>query len=239
MNRQRDAEKQRSRLRAGGDRRERLLARIPVTVDRLRPDETAAGAALLARSFVEERFFAHAFEGRERGRVERAITPWFRAWIRSFMPLGEIHAARLDGRLVGVGVRIPPGGYPLPGTRQARFMLSLVTAMLSMAVTSRRALRLASFARELGRLEPNEPFWNLAWIGVEPDIQRHGVGGALADEVVALADSTSAPCWLVTFGPHTRALYERRGFAVEHEVKPFPDGPIGWTMRREPRPRAT
>lgn len=113
-------------------------------------------------------------------------------------------------------------------------MTGLVGAMLRMAVTSRRALRLGSFARQLARLEPDEPFWNLVWIGVDPDLQRHGIGGALADEVIRLADASSSPCWLVTFGPHTRALYERRGFAVEHEVKPFADGPTGWTLRRNP-----
>ncbi len=207
-----------------------------VTVNRLHRDETDAGAALLARSFVDERLFAHIFEGRERGRVEQAITPWFRAWIRSFLHLGEVHAAYLEGRLVGVGVRIPPGGYPLGGLRQARFTLSLIAAMLRMAVHSRRAMRLGSLARQLGRLEPKEPFWNLAWIGVDPDTQRRGVGSALADEAVRLADSTASPCWLVTFGPHTRALYESRGLEVENEVRPFADGPIGWTMRREPRP---
>ena len=206
-----------------------------MTVDRLEPGETDAGATLLARSFVDERIFAYIFEGHARGRVERATTRWFRVWIRSCMPLGEVHAARLDGRLVGVGVRIPPQGFPLHGARQVRFMLGLVGAMLRMALTSRRALRLGSFARQLARLEPEQPFWNLVWIGVDPDLQRHGIGSALADEAIRLADSTSTPSWLVTFGPHTRALYERRGFLVENEVQPFSNGPTGWTLRREPR----
>lgn len=205
-------------------------------VDRLHKDETDAAAALMARSFVDERLFAHLFEGCERGHVERAITPWFQVWIRSFLHLGEVHAARLDGRLVGVGIRIPPGGYPLGGIRQVRFTVSLITAMLRMAMTSRRAMRLGALARQLGRLEPREPFWNLAWIGVDPGMQRRGVGSALADEAVRLADATASPCWLVTFGPHTRALYESRGLEVESEVRPSADGPIGWTMRREPRP---
>ena len=184
----------------------------PVTIDRLRQDETDAGATLLARSFVDERIFAYIFEGRDRDRVERATTKWFRAWIRSCLPLGDVHAARLDGALVGVGVRIPPGGFPLHGAAQFRFMRGLMGGMLRMAMTSRRALRLGSFARQLARLEPDEPFWNLVWVGVDPALQRHGIGSALADEVIRLADSSSTACWLVTFGPHTRSLYERRGF---------------------------
>src|SRR5919201_1766265 len=103
---------------------------VGVRVDRLQPEETDAGAALLAGSFVEERIFAYIFEGRKRDRVERATTRWFRVWIRSCMPLGEVHAARLEGELVGVGVRIPPGGFPLPGVRRVRFMFGLIGAML-------------------------------------------------------------------------------------------------------------
>lgn len=113
-------------------------APTPVTVDRLRSDETDAGATLLARSFVDERIFAYIFEGRDRDRVERATRKWFLAWIRSCLPLGEVHAARLDGRLVGVGVRIPPGGFPLRGAAQVRFMRGLIGGMLRMAMTSRR-----------------------------------------------------------------------------------------------------
>ena len=208
--------------------------RADVIVDRLHPDEIESGARLLAASFVGEPLFGFMFEGKDRGRVERAITPWFRGWIRSFMRQGEIHAARVGGRLGGVGVRVPPGGYPLHGTQKALFMLRLIRGVTRMSVTSRRALRMPSLGSQLDRLEPKEPFWNLAWVGVSPDLQGRGVGSALANEIVRLIDTRPAPGWFVTFGPRTRALYERRGFVVEHEVRPFEEGPVGWTMRREP-----
>jgi GNAT superfamily N-acetyltransferase len=205
-----------------------------VIVDRLGRDEIEVGARLLARSFVGEPLFGYIFEGEDGGRVGRAITPWFRGWIRSFTRQGEIHAARLEGRLGGVGIRVPPGGYPLHGTQKALFMLRLMRGVARMSATSRRALKMPGFSSELERLEPKEPFWMLAWVGVSPERQGRGVGSALANEVVRLIDARPAPGWFVTFGPQVRALYERRGFVVEHEVRPFPEGPVGWTMRREP-----
>jgi GNAT superfamily N-acetyltransferase len=207
-----------------------------VIVDRLRQDEIESGARLLARSFLDEPLFAYIFEGKDDGRVERAITPWFRAWIRSFMRQGEIHAARVGGSLGGVGVRVPPGGYPLHGTQEALLMLRLIGGVARMSVTSRRALKLASFGSQLDRLEPKEPFWMLSWVGVSRELRGRGLGSALANEVVRLIEAGPAPGWFVTFGPEVRALYERRGFVVEHEMRPFPEGPVGWTMRREPSP---
>lgn len=209
-------------------------ARGGVVVDRLRQDEIESGVRLLARSFVGEPQFAYIFEGKDRGRVESAITPWFRGWIRSFIRQGEIHAARVEGSLGGVGIRVPPGGYPLHGTQKALFMLRLMRGTARMTVTSRRALKMPSFGSQLERLQPKEPFWMLAWVGVSPDLQGRGVGSALANEAVRLIDARPAPGWFVTFSPQVRALYERRGFVVEHDVRPFPEGPVGWTMRREP-----
>lgn len=213
-----------------------MPATVEVGVDRLRAEEVDAGAALLARSFAEEALFAYLFAGTELSRVERATVPWFRNFIRTFLADGEIHSARLDGRLVGVGVRIPPGSYPLTGVRKARFIASIVRAILRMVATSRAARRMLTIGPKLERLEPHEPFYYLSWVGVEPQFQGRGVGRALADTAVQRAEETGAPAWLVTFGPDTRALYERRGFVVEQEFRPLADGPLGWTMRRDPLP---
>ena len=209
---------------------------VEAAVDRLRADEVDAGAALLGRSFVDEALFAYLFAGKERSRVERAIVPWFRSFIRTFLADGEIHSARLDGRLLGVGVRTPPGAVPLRGVRKAGFMASVILATVRMVATSRTARGLMTVASQLEELEPHEPFYGLSWVGVEPEFQGRGVGRVLADAAVRRADEIRALAWLVTFGPDTRALYERRGFVVEQEFRPLSAGPIGWTMRREPQP---
>lgn len=210
-----------------------------INVDRLGAEEVGAGAALLARSFVDEPLFAYLFAGKTRSRVERATVPWFRCFLRTFMADGEIHAARLDGRLVGVGVRTPPGAVPLKGLRKGRFIVSVVLANLRMVATSWAARGMMKVGPKLEKLEPHEPFYGLSWVGVEPGLQGRGIGRALADYAVLRADETGASAWLITFGPETRALYERRGFVVEQEVRPLSDGPVGWTMLRELRPTAT
>jgi ribosomal protein S18 acetylase RimI-like enzyme len=189
-------------------------------VNRLRQDEIESGARLLARSFVGEPLFGYIFDGKDGGRVERAMTPWFRGWIRSFMRQGGSVSCL--------------AATPCTARKRRSSCLGLIRGVARMSVTSRRALKIPSFGSQLDRLEPKEPFWNLAWVGVSPDLQGRGVGSALANEIVRLIDARPAPGWFVTFGPRTRALYERRGFVVEHEVRPFEEGPVGWTMRRDP-----
>ena len=209
-----------------------------VIVDRIRKGEDQKAARILAESFLTENFFKFMFEGVEPAKQIRATLPWFRTWIKVFSDQGEIHTARVDGQLAGVAVRMPPGGFPPRGMRKVRFMFGIITSVLRMALTSSRALKFPKVAGIIGSLEPEEPFWHMAWIGVVPEYRGKGVGAALADESVRLIDSGNAPGWFITFGPNTRALYERRGFVLEKEVVPIPGCPVMWSMRRDPRPKS-
>ena len=206
-----------------------------IVVDRLRPGENEIAAQVLAQSFLTENLFTFMFEGIEPERQVRATLPWFRTWISVFADQGEIHAARIDGHLAGVAIRMPPNGYPPTGMRRVRFMCGLIRSVLRMTLTTGRALKFPKVAEVIEKAEPKEPFWHMAWIGVSPEYRGRGVGGALEDESVRLIDSGTAPGWFITFGPNTRALYERRGFVVEGEVVPFPGCPVMWPMRRDPK----
>jgi ribosomal protein S18 acetylase RimI-like enzyme len=206
-----------------------------IIVDRLRPGEREIAAQILAHSFLTENLFKFMFEGIDPERQVRATLPWFRTWINVFADQGEIHTARIDGRLAGVAVRMPPNGYPPTGMRKVRFTLGLIRSVLRMALTKMRAINFPKVAGVIAQLEPEGPFWHMAWIGVSPEFRGMGVGGALADESVRLIDSGTAPGWFITFGPNTRALYERRGFVVEGEVVPIPGCPVMWPMRRDPQ----
>jgi ribosomal protein S18 acetylase RimI-like enzyme len=202
-------------------------------VDRLRPEEIDAAARMLARSFLGEGFFGWMFEGIEPDAATRAMTPWFRGWIRSYIHTGTVLSARLDGELVGVAVRTAPGTYPARGWAGVVLTSRIIRGVLRMAMTSQRARGMPAVADVIASREPDEPFWHLAWIGVAADHQRRGVGAALADESMRMIEERPATAWLLTFGEHTRRLYEARGFVVEGEIRPAPDGPVGWTLRKE------
>ena len=83
-------------------------------------------------------------------------------------------------------------------------------------------------------MHPEEPHWYLAFVGVDPALQRTGVGSRLLAPVQALADHDGLPCYLETPFPETHAFYRRLGFEVATLTQPFAGAPGLWTMVRPP-----
>jgi len=78
----------------------------------------------------------------------------------------------------------------------------------------------------LEEFHPTEPHWYLAFVGVEPSRQSRGLGRALLEPALRLAD-VGCCCYLETPFPQTHVLYERLGFARQAERNPFPGAPQG------------
>jgi GNAT superfamily N-acetyltransferase len=83
-------------------------------------------------------------------------------------------------------------------------------------------------------LHPAESHWYLAFVGVEPNLQRARVGTLLLAPVLALADRDRTPCYLETPFPETHAFYRRLGFQLVAELAPFPQAPSVSVMLRAP-----
>jgi len=62
---------------------------------------------------------------------------------------------------------------------------------------------------------------------VDPDWMRRGVGRALVQDLIALAQRRGVRRVEVTGNPHARAFYEKVGFTCDHEV----DTPLGPGLR--------
>ncbi len=84
----------------------------------------------------------------------------------------------------------------------------------------------AGFAA-MEQFHPAAPHWYLAFVGVDPTIQSHGIGGTLLAPVLAAADRTETLCYLETPFPRTHKFYERLGFARQRELNPFIGAPQG------------
>ncbi|WP_173054923.1 GNAT family N-acetyltransferase [Phytohabitans houttuyneae] len=112
------------------------------------------------------------------------------------------------------------------------------------ATCGRYADRFRLLDSVLARHHPTAPHHHLAWLGVRPDGQGHGLGSALLrhaqQSMDATDDSEGVPTYLVAVSAQARDFYERRGYWLYHPAPMFlPDsGPPLWAMWRDPAPAA-
>ena len=78
------------------------------------------------------------------------------------------------------------------------------------------------------------PHAYLWFLGVTHAAQGHGVGSRLLKVATDRLDANGRPAYLETQTERNLALYRRHGFEVISEHRPRPDGPMLWSMWREP-----
>ena len=142
-----------------------------------------------------------------------------RAWCRVARDAGTIRAVLIAE---GPGVR----SLPLPP------VAAQLRCLWGQGL--RVARRWAQVHLELDRLRPVEPHWYLDLLGVAPDVQGQGHGGALLAELLERVDADDAPSYLETDRRASRAFYERAGYGVVGEERVL--GVRVWRMQRPARP---
>ncbi len=221
---------------AGGDGPARGLD-DRITVARLDPSSYRDALDVLALSWTDEPAFSHVLGGTPRRRL-RVLRPFLWTGFRSYPGAIEVHGARLDGRLVGVGVRYPPGRWPVTRREEIRGWVWGILGMLPMLVAFPQARRLFGPLGDLqGRHPRDTPHWYLWLMGVHPSFRRRGVASALARFVTGQADAAGVGCYTETLGDGTEALYRGFGFEVRERWEMIPGAPMARTMWRAPRRR--
>ena len=197
------------------------------TVRLLRRREVRRASVLLAAAFADDPFIGYFL--RDRRRRALALPPFFRAVLHELLPAGAVYALEADGVLAAVAAWAPPGG--LRSSRRSRF-LARVAGFELRALVPRASPRLLAGFTALAQNHPPQPHWYLAFIGVEPRWQRHGIGRVLLAPALSKADAAGMPCYLETPFPDTRAFYERLGFKDSEQLHPVEGAPPIWTMTR-------
>ena len=87
---------------------------------------------------------------------------------------------------------------------------------------------------EMDRWHPEESYWYLPLIGVEPNAQGRGLGEALMRHAVARCDQEETLAYLESSNPRNISLYERHGFEVKGEIQ-VGAAPLVTPMLRRPR----
>lgn len=125
----------------------------------------------------------------------------------------------------GVALWLPPGAHP-DGE-------ALERAFRETADASHLDDLLGTF-EQMQQCHPEEPHWYLPMVGVEPNAQGRGVGGALMRHGVERCDQEGALAYLESSNPRNISLYQRHGFEVMGQVQ-VGAGPVVTPMLRQPR----
>jgi GNAT superfamily N-acetyltransferase len=195
------------------------------------PGQAKVAGAILARSHAEYPSFRHLFPDDERR--SRILEAMFTGVARDAARLGSAYGALGgDGELRGVALWLAPGKFPWSAFRQLRgsgWMLSILRAEPG---SFRAFMRTGANG---ARLHPADRHWYLETMGVDPAVQRHGLGGRLLAPVLAIADRDQVDCYLETADPRNAEYYARHGFVVETAaLQLVPEGPAHIAMRRRP-----
>ena len=186
------------------------LEDLPTVVDTA--VRSLADEAMLHWSFGDERFaerisahFAH-YDGEN---IERG-------WIR------------VAAGGAGIAVWIPPDG------REDHEAIGAAPPGGEAEILGDHATRHADFWTWVGEHEPPEPLLYLSHIGVAPERQGEGLGGALMRDGLSHADDRGVPTWLETSRVENVAYYERFGFRQVADEDAPDAGPHIWFMGRDP-----
>jgi GNAT superfamily N-acetyltransferase len=151
-----------------------------------------------------------------------ALPPFFAAVLHELINSRAIYVSERAGTLVGVAAWLPP--QPETPGRYARWRSGLAMAHVRLLFPRAAPQVWAAFAT-LGEKHPSDPHWYLAFVGINPSEQRHGLGRKLLAPVLEQADHNGQLCYLETPFPDTRAFYRKLRFNEPPSFGQSPEHP--------------
>jgi GNAT superfamily N-acetyltransferase len=198
------------------------------SVRRVQPADVPVLTEGLVRAFADDPVANFMFAGERRR--QRGLHSFFTSQIRrQYLPGGHVYTTE---DLAGTAIWGAPDRHR---NGLAELAQLLPTAPFLVSSRTVRALRLLF---EVDGLHPKEPHWYLATLGTAPEHQGRGVGTALLQPVLDLADEAGMPAYLESSKERNVPFYSRFGFDVVEELHSRPENPRMWRMWREPRPPA-
>ena len=187
--------------------------------------DVARIASALGRAFLDDPVFVWAIP--ERDRRQAVLPSFFTLFTAAFQRHGHVYRTA-DGTAAALWA--PPGVIAVGDDEAEAFGAALEE------ICGGDAARMIAISAVLEENHPHDPVWYLNFVGVEPAGQGRGLGSALLEHVLVVADRDRASAYLDATSTRNRALYERHGFTVTGELV-VPDGPSFWPMWREPQRR--
>lgn len=134
-------------------------------------------------------------------------------------------AAYYVGEYVGAALWLPPGVQP--DTDE-------IVGVMQEALSAEKLALVGEFIEQVEQSHPNDPFWELTVLGVEPAQQRKGYGTLLMEPVLEACDREETPAFLISSNVQNLSFYLRHGFEIVDTIH-YPTMPPFFPMRREPQ----
>lgn len=161
---------------------------VETTVRPLERHEVRRASLLLAAAFADDPFIGHFL--RDRRRRDLALPRLFRAVLHELSAGRATYALEVDGIVTGVAAWAPPDD---PALDRASRLRARIAELELRALFPRAASEVLGGFEELGRRHPPIPHWYLAFVGIDPRWQGHGLGRLVLEPVLARADARGAP----------------------------------------------
>lgn len=205
---------------------------MSVTPRPLIQDDVAAAIETLVLAFDADPMFRYLMSD------DRTRADWLRfVFAASFaLSLPEEHVLGVDDDgVAGVLQLFPPERYPPPATRLPAWLATPWRWPIRRAPPWRMLRDGLRVTGAMDREHLREPHWYIQVFAVHPARQGRGLGRALMDAGLALADRDGLPAYLETTNDVNLPLYRHFGFEVVQEIV-LPGGfPPLWTMLRPAR----
>ena len=197
---------------------------------RLDDSRLPAAAAMLGRAFHDDPLMRYAIpDPAERAQL---LPPMYERMIRFGMIEGEVYATA--GAPEGVAIWLPPNAKWTRENIEASGMHEFATLIGNDAYQRYREVVSREWQARLREIPG--PGWYLFILGVEPRVQRRGLGGALMRPVLERADTEQVVCYLETENERNVAFYLKQDFDVIVDgEEAVASGVRFWTFSR-PKP---
>ena len=183
----------------------------------------------LGRAFYNYNLMVYAVADDKRR--ASGVTALYGAILSDCVRLGEVYVTPGE---TGAACWLPPGTPAATLVRQIRAGMLALPFRFGLSGFA-RLLPYDAIAQQLHHRYATQPHWYLAAIGVEPEEQGKGNGGALMQPILARADTEGLPCYLETHVEANVRLYQKHGFEIRYRSD-VPGHPIPvWAMLRRPQ----
>lgn len=202
---------------------------MSVKIQPLTDSQVPAAGALLARAFHDDPLMTYSIpDAAERVR----LLPEVYARIIRFGTLaGEVHTT---ANFEGVALWMPPGAT-WPREKIVASGMHEIAAVIGDAAYQRYR-DVVGCEWQARQRDMDNDCWYLFLLGVEPRLQRRGLGGALIGPVLARADAARVACYLETENERNVAFYKKQSFElIVNGEEAGSTGVRFWSFRRLPR----